>query len=371
MYGAPFREENLEESAAQLVLDGHVYNGMQNFPTETFMTGFFADESSNTVGSPFEYEGERYALFLRPDIKLLFTEVHLLLGGMVIVIAIISLLAMLFFAKKLIDPITQLTKATKRIGEEQFVESLDITRQDEIGQLAQSFSQMVERLKLNDQMRKQFISDVSHDFQSPLLNIRGYAALLNKREVDEQTRHQYASIIESETERLSNLTKQLLLLTSLDQLKTPLQKKPYALDEQIRDVVRNYQWQIVNKDLSLELDMSSVTYEGDPAFLEKVWDNLISNAVKYTLEGSIRIVLEEREGEVLFCIEDSGIGVAKEHIPQLFERFYRADSSRTKEIEGTGLGLAIVSQVVALHGGTIQVESEEHRGTRIFVTLPM
>lgn len=368
-FGAPFREHNLAQEAIDQVLDGQVYNGMQNFPTETFMTGFFADESSNTVGSPVLYQGERYALFLRPDIKLLFTEVHLLLGGMVIVIAIISFLAMLFFAKKLIDPITELTKATKQIGDEKFVESLDIARQDEIGQLAQSFSQMVERLKQNDQMRKQFISDVSHDFQSPLLNIRGYASLLNKREVDEETRQQYASIIESETERLSTLTKQLLLLTSLDQLKTPLQKKTYALDEQIRDVVRNYQWQIVNKELSLELEVEPITYQGDPAFLEKVWDNLISNAVKYTEQGSIRISLKELSEEIVFCIEDSGIGIEEEHIPQLFERFYRADSSRTKEIEGTGLGLAIVQQVVELHSGTIDMKSELDKGTKITVYL--
>ena len=219
-------------------------------------------------------------------------------------------------------------------------------------------------------MRKQFISDVSHDFQSPLLNIRGYASLLNKREVDEETRQQYASIIESETERLSTLTKQLLLLTSLDQLKTPLQKKTYALDEQIRDVVRNYQWQIVNKELSLELEVEPITYQGDPAFLEKVWDNLISNAVKYTEQGSIRISLKELSEEIVFCIEDSGIGIEEEHMPQLFERFYRADSSRTKEIEGTGLGLAIVQQVVELHSGTIDMKSELDKGTKITIYLP-
>ncbi|HEY9581518.1 MAG TPA: ATP-binding protein, partial [Savagea sp.] len=111
-------------------------------------------------------------------------------------------------------------------------------------------------------------------------------------------------------------------------------------------------------------------YKGDPAFLEKVWDNLISNAVKYTEQGSIRISLKELSNDVVFCIEDSGIGIAKEHMPQLFERFYRADSSRTKEIEGTGLGLAIVQQVVELHGGTIDMKSELNKGTRITVCLP-
>src|SRR5690606_28915710 len=119
---------------------------------------FFSDESANTVGVPFHYQGENHALFLRPDIKYLFTEVHYLLGGMVIFMTLISVIAMLLVAKKLIEPIVQLTAAAKKIGEEQFSVPIDINRKDEIGQLAASFQQMTGRLKENDRMRKQFIS---------------------------------------------------------------------------------------------------------------------------------------------------------------------------------------------------------------------
>ena len=217
-YGGPFYVHNLSQESIDRVLSGHVYHGMRDLPRETFITGFFSNELANTVGVPFTYKGNHYALFLRPDIKMLFTEIHYLLGGMVLVMAIISLLAMLIVAKKLIDPITELTLATKKVGDEQFTGRLHIHRQDEIGQLAQSFQRMTERLGENDRIRKEFISDVSHDFQSPLLNIKGYANLLSAEELTEASRKSYANIIQSETDRLSSLTQQLLLLTSLDQL---------------------------------------------------------------------------------------------------------------------------------------------------------
>src|SRR5690625_2368042 len=183
IYGEPFREDNLQDEAIEQVWNGGEFHGMRDFPKETFVTGFFADEMANTVGVPFEYNGDVYALFLRPNIKLLFTEVHYLLAGMFIVMAVISLLAMLFIARKLIKPISTLTDATKKVGEENYSISLPIDRQDEIGELAISFQQMTEKLSESDRMRKQFINDVSHDFQTPLQNIKGYVNLFKEEQI--------------------------------------------------------------------------------------------------------------------------------------------------------------------------------------------
>ncbi|WP_318618268.1 HAMP domain-containing sensor histidine kinase [Sporosarcina sp. YIM B06819] len=371
LYGKPFRIENLSKKAIDQVLNGEVYHGMGNLPSETFVTGFFSDESANTVGAPFIYGGERHALFLRPDIKMLFTEVHYILGGMVLVMAVISLLAMLMVAKKLIDPITALTAATKKVGEEQFTGTLDIHRKDEIGQLANSFQQMTEKLSENDRIRKEFISDVSHDFQSPLLNIKGYAQLLLDDELPEASRKSYASVIQSETERLSSLTKQLLLLTSLDQLSSPLNRRTFDLDEQLKETVRKYRWLLEEKEMSLSMDIDEVRYMGDPAFLEKVWENLVLNALKYTeIGGAIDILLTERENEVTVTVRDTGIGIGEKELVRIFDRFYRADDSRTQQTGGTGLGLSIVQQVVKLHGGTIDVVSQIGEGTTFTVRLP-
>ena len=371
VYGEAFREDNLEDSAIQKVYDGEVYHGMSNLKAETFVTGYFSNESANTVGVPFVHRGQTYALFLRPDIKVLFTEIHYLLGGMVVIMAIISILAMLIVARKLIAPIVALTRATKKVGEEQFTSELSIDRRDEIGQLAKSFQQMIDRLSENDQIRKAFVSDVSHDFQSPLLNIKGYADLLSDEELPAEERKRYASIIQSETERLSTLTKQLLLLTSLDQLVSPLQKKIFRVDQQVKETVLKSQWLLQEKEMSVMLEIDEVTYEGDPAFLEKVWENLLSNALKYTPDGgTIDIRLTEQDNEICFSIKDTGIGMSEESKHRIFDRFYRADDSRTREVEGTGLGLSIVEQVVRLHDGRVEVLSELAKGTTFIVYLP-
>ncbi|WP_172372864.1 sensor histidine kinase [Sporosarcina jiandibaonis] len=369
LYGGSFRVQNLLEDSIDSVLDGNAYHGMRDLPSETFVTGFFSNELANTVGVPFSHKGSKYALFLRPDIKMLFTEVHSILGGMVVVMAIFSLLSMLVVAKKLIDPITALTAATKKVGDERFTDVLDINRRDEIGQLANSFQEMTMRLSENDRIRKEFISDVSHDFQSPLLNIKGYSELLLDENLSIEERKNYASVIQSETERLSSLTKQLLLLTSLDQLSTPLTLKTFSLDKQLKETIRKFRWLLEEKNMTLSMDMAVVDFKGDPAFLEKVWENLFSNALKYTPEeGTVEISLVENEKDVVIEVRDNGIGIKEHEQERIFDRFYRADHSRT--ISGTGLGLAIVQQVVKFHEGTIRVVSNEVKGTTFIVTLP-
>ena len=372
LYGKPFRVQNLSDESVEDVLGGaNRYHGMRELPGETFVTGFFSDELANTVGVPFTYQGSNYALFLRPDIKLLFTEVHYILGGMVLVMAIISLLGMLIVAKKLIDPITALTLATKKVGEERFTETLDINRRDEIGQLAKSFQLMTEKLSENDRIRKEFISDVSHDFQSPLLNIKGYSDLLLDENLSAEQRKNYAKVIQSETDRLSLLTKQLLLLTSLDQLSSPLELITFSLDEQLKETIRKYRWLLEEKDITLSMDLDEVHFKGDPAFLEKVWENLLSNALKYTpSEGAIELDLSETAESVIVMVQDTGIGMNDKELARIFDRFYRVDDSRTQETSGTGLGLPIVQQVVKLHNGDIQVRSSKDGGTTFKVTLP-
>jgi len=348
-----------------------VYHGMRDLPKETFVTGFFSDEMANTVGVPFTYDNKQYGLFLRPNIKLLFTEVHYLLGGLFVVMVIVSLVAMLFVARKMIQPITTLTAATKKVGAENFALSLPINRNDEIGQLADSFQSMANQLQKSDAMRKQFINDVSHDFQTPLQNIKGYAALLHENAITDKEKDQYTEVIMSETDRLSVLTRQLLLLTSLDALQSPLQKQTFALDEQIKHVIQKYRWLMEEKNIALSLELTGVSFTGQAAYTEKIWENLLSNALKYTPEnGMIDISLTDRENKVIATFSDNGIGIAKEHMDKLFDRFYRVDEARYSKIEGTGLGLAIVEQAVALHQGSIDVTSEVNEGTTFTVTLP-
>lgn len=353
-----------------MVLEGNNYHGMLEYPKKFFITGFFANELRNTVGLPFKYNGENYGLFLRPDINLLFSGVHTVLAGLIISIALISLIAMVFVAKQLIKPITQLTEATKQISRENFNLLLNINRKDEIGQLARSFNLMTHQLQENDQARKEFISNVSHDFQSPLLNIQGYADLLKSSSISEIQRLSYTTVIEEETKRLSNLTKQLLLLTSLDQSSRTILRNDIALDRQLKEVTAKYMWLIQELNMDIYYNLSPIHYFGNESLLENVWENLLSNAIKYNTEnGSIDISLSQTEKDIIIIFQDSGIGVKEDELPHLFERFYRADTSRTKE--GTGLGLSIVKDIVELHGGQVQVESKWQEGTTFTVILPV
>lgn len=368
-FGGKYRIKDLNPSFVKNVLSGHIYHGMRDFPRQTFVTGFFANELSNTIGVPFTYQNTRYALFVRPDIKLLFNEVHTILGGLILGTALLSLLLMLVVAKFLIVPITQLTEATKQIAKENYDTLLNIERRDEIGQLAASFNTMVEQLQENDRMRKEFISNVSHDFQSPLLNIQGYAGLLKSTDLSDQDRVNYADIIQSETKRLSKLTRQLLLLTSLDQSTRMVNYQDFRLDEQVKNCVNKYRWRLEEKQLNLLMEMEPTTYHGDAGLLENVWDNLLSNAIKYNrTEGEIQIRLHAKEAFVEVTVSDTGIGLAHGDQVQIFERFFRADRSRTEE--GTGLGLSIVRQIVELHHGDIHVTSAPNEGTTFSIRLP-
>src|SRR5699024_4041795 len=163
---------------------------------------------------------------------------------------------------------TKLTYATKRVGQEDFPDNLNITRKDEIGQLATSFQSMTHNLSENDRLRKQFINDVSHDFRTRSQYIKSYTDLLSDNELPHNKRLQYYGIIKDETERLSSLTRQLLLLTSLDQLSAPLEFKDFALDEQLSQVIRRNRWRLEEKEISLILELESTTINGDEAFLE-------------------------------------------------------------------------------------------------------
>lgn len=370
-YGDAFRKDNLPEAAIQHVLQGEAYHGMRDFPKETFVTGFFSDETANTAGIPVHYKGESYALFIRPNIKMLFTEVHYLLGGMFIVMGAVSLIGMIFLARQLTKPIIKLTAATKQIGHEDFQVALPTMRNDEIGQLAKSFHTMTEQLAASDSLRKQFINDLTHDFQTPLQNIQGYAALLHEEDISEPDRIAYTAIIQSETKRLSALTKQLLLLTSLDALTESAVKRPVNITKQINETVENYRWQLAEKNISILTDIEDSWMTGDPAALEKLWDNLTSNAIKYSLpDGMIDISLHSNKDILTFTIKDNGIGIAASDIPHVFDRFYRADTSRQTEVSGTGLGLAIVEQIVRLHNGRMEVNSTPKEGTTFSVILP-
>lgn len=368
-FGKPFTKTELPKEAKTVVFEKKIYHGMSHFSNKFLMMGHFSNDVKNTVGVPFTMSEEQYGLFLRPNNKLLFSDIHMILAWFFVAVTVVSISGVILFARHLIKPITRLTEATREITRENFLYPLKIDRNDELGQLAESFNNMQRQLQHNDEARKSFINNVSHDFQSPLMNIRGYAELLMSQNVSEHELKEYLQIINHESNRVSNLTKQLLLLTSLDQKAYPMMRSEVQLDEQIKQTIRRYQWRLQEKEIEVSYKLSPIRMKVDVELISNVWDNLITNAIKYNAHGgNIWMSLSKSEASITIIVKDSGIGMSKKDMTQIFDRFYRVDSSRKSG--GTGLGLSIVKQVIDLHGGEIKVDSEVGVGTTFTIILP-
>ncbi len=367
-FGQPFNKTELPEEAAKVLTDQEVYHGMDSFAGQFLLMGHFSNDLENTVGVPFTMNDQNYGLFLRPNNKLLFSDIHMIFAWFFVAIAVVSITGLIWFAKHLIKPITKLTEATREITRENFNFPLNIARRDEIGQLAESFSRMQEQLQHNDEARKSFINNVSHDFQSPLMNIQGYAELLQTQKLSAEEHFEYVQIIDQESKRLSNLTKQLLLLTSLDQKSYPMKLSDVKLDDQIKETIRRHQWRLEEKEIEVSYKLAPVIFKGDPELLVNIWDNLLTNAIKYNSHGgSILISLSQTESSIEVVFKDTGTGISEDAISQIFDRFYRVDSARKKD--GTGLGLSIVKQIIELHTGEIRAVSQAGKGTTFTITF--
>ncbi|WP_062514382.1 cell wall metabolism sensor histidine kinase WalK [Halobacillus sp. KGW1] len=370
-FGRSFNEHNLPASAVSRVIEGDIYHGMRDFPKETFVTGFFANELRNTVGVPLTYEGTRYALFMRPDIELLFNELHILLAWMVAAIVLLSLAAMLIWSGLIIHPIRKLTAAVNKVGEEGFGVYLKVTRKDEIGQLARRFNDMITRLGKLDEMRKSFVSNVSHDIRTPLSNIQGYSRLLENDNLPHAERQKYLAVIQEEAERMSALSSQLLTLSSLSPEEENIKKSPVDVSGQLKQLIRRYHWRIDEAGMSISYNLDEMICLGNEALLYTVWENLLTNAIKYnSTEGTISIQGTATADEINVSITDCGIGLSEEEQEQVFDRFYRADQARSRSVPGTGLGLSIVKEIIDLHDGSVHLHSEPGSGSTFLVTLP-
>ncbi|MDI7742343.1 ATP-binding protein [Lysinibacillus fusiformis] len=367
-YGATFIDMKLNNEMVDLVGSNGIYHGIRNYKQNFSIMNHFANDVQNTIGVPLAIDDRNYAMFIRMDNTSSFTEMHYLIVGFLIITAIFIFVAMLLLARQLVQPLKQLQRATELIAQEDYNIDLNINRKDELGQLAIQFSKMAKRLSENDQLKKDFINNVSHDFQSPLLNIQGYANVLKDAENTEEERVQYLEIIEQETIRLSALTKQLLLLSSLDQKNLPIEKKKFSLDQQLKEILFAKRWKLDDKQMELIYELEPIDIVADQHLMEQVWDNLLSNAIRYSEEKGKIVVTCLREGDaVVVSIRDDGIGIPAESLERIKERFYRVEASRSRQ--SSGLGLAIVTEIIERHNGEFIIESELGKGTNVIVKL--
>lgn len=371
-YGREFRNQRLEKSAVKQVLDGKMYHGIANFPSQVFVTGFFDNVLANTIGVPLKGESNKQqALFIRPDIQLQFGEMRIFFSIILLLMIVLSILFVLISTRYLVKPIVKLTEATKQVAKGKYNVELYVKRRDEIGALASHFSEMAKSLEQLEEMRQEFVSNVSHEIQSPLASIQGFSKTLRSAHLSDKQRNEYLSIIEEESRRMSSLSKQLLTLASLDKESEHIEKSTFDVGAQIKQVLFMTEWSWREKELAIEMDLPSTMISGDQKLLHQVWTNLITNSVKFTEEGgtlSLRVGMEDTHCHVEF--QDTGIGMSQESLPHIFNRFYKEDKARSRTEGSSGLGLAIVKQIVEMHGGSIHVESEKGKGSIFHVYLP-
>lgn len=278
---------------------------------------------------------------------------------------IIGSLLVIVVSRLMVKPIKELIEATKRVKEKDFEIKLDTKRHDEIGDLMNSFNDMAEELKATEILRDDFISDVSHEFKTPLTSIKGYTKLL--KEASDEERAQYTDIIVKETDRLSQLTSNILTLNRLSNETVEASYETFSLDEQLRMVIVMLENKWSDKDLNLNIQLERIAYTGHKALLYQVWFNILDNAIQHShSHGQIDIILRNNNG-VYVEIKDYGSGISEDEQKRVFDKFYKSDKARSED--GNGLGLAIVKAIIDMHKGTIELKSELEKYTQFTIKL--
>lgn len=272
--------------------------------------------------------------------------------------------------KMLIDPIAKLRSAMREVADGDFkVEAKCESRIQDVQDIYDSFNSMVRELSTTETLQTDFISDVSHEFKTPINAIEGYASLLEGEPSPEEQRA-YVEKILFNTRRLSALTGNILLLSKLSNQSILPQKTQFRLDEQIRQAIVALEQKWSEKELGFEVELAETPFFGYESLLPHVWTNLIGNAVKFSPNGGeIRIKMTRTEGAVVFTIEDDGPGIVPGDEEHIFTKFYQSESSHG--MEGNGLGLALVRQIVEMSGGSVDVQNLEAGGCRFTVRLPL
>ena len=267
-------------------------------------------------------------------------------------------------------PITQLGDAMKKVADGDF--SVRLTADKglrEIEDIYANFNLMAKDLGATEILQTDFVSNVSHEFKTPINAIEGYATLLQGDENLSPEMEQYVEKILFNTKRLSGLVGNILLLSKVDNQVIQSRVSTFRLDEQIRQSVVLLEPKWEEKDLEFDVDLERVEYTGDESMMMHVWNNIIGNAIKFDPPGGyVGIKMKQRDGEITVTVEDSGPGVDEEAKKHIFDRFYQADSSHKEE--GNGLGLALVKRIVDANKGRVTVENRIVGGCRFTVVLP-
>ena len=358
---------------------------VENFdPTITgntyYTVGNFFDqfeEDMLTVFAPItsDYKVKGYVVILMPISTIeqssnsLLTISYLLL----VILFLLSLIILIFFTELVYLPLRKITKATEQYALGNLHYQLSVDSEDEIGYLAASLSYMAEELAQGEDNQKKLVANISHDFRSPLTSIRGYLEAMLDGTIPPEMHEKYLQIVLNETDRLTKLTNNLLTLNNLNTKGMILEKTDFDINKVIKNTAATFEGTCRQKLIAIELILTGeeMIVNADIVKIQQVLYNLLDNAIKFSHHDSlIKIETTQKHNKVFVSVKDSGIGIPKESLKLIWDRFYKTDLSRGKDKRGTGLGLSITREIIKAHGENINVISTEGVGTEFIFTLP-
>ncbi len=352
-----------------------------DFGSHYYMTGDFYGSFSKPVLTVFApitsgYKVKSYVLIHKP-VSVIMTATDSSMNIVFFTVAIIHLCALsllLLFSLGICRPLYKILKTAGFYSKGDFKTRTGIHRRDEIGLLASTLDYMAEELATLEDDQRKFISNVSHDFRSPLTSIKGYVEAMQDGTIPPELQEKYFNIILFETERLTKLTQSLIDLNRFGHHGIMLVITDFDINEMIKKTILTFEGTCTKRGLSFDLVLTGARLyiNADMGKIQQVLYNLIDNAVKFSNNNSaIKIETNVKNEKVFISIKDSGIGIPAESIKKIWNRFYKTDLSRGKDKKGTGLGLAIVKEIIQAHNENINVISTQEVGTEFIFTLPL
>lgn len=288
-----------------------------------------------------------------------------------VIVFLLSTVILVVFQLVVFNPLKAITEATKQYAAGNLHYTLKVVSNDEIGYLAATLNYMSDEISKTEDYQRSFITNISHDFRSPLTSIKGYLGAMLDGTIPPELYKNYISRVLGETERLTKLTNGILTLNSMD-AKNRLTRTNFHIDEVIKNIAESFEVQCNSKNITFELTFQEDIPEvfAEQSKIEQVLYNLIDNAIKFSNDNSkIFISVYSKHDSVFISVKDTGIGISKKDIGKIFDRFYKSDTSRGKDKKGTGLGLAIAKEIIQAHGENIDVISTEGAGTEFIFSL--
>lgn len=282
---------------------------------------------------------------------------------------IIAMIATRFILKRFLEPIKTLGEAMQKVADGDFSTRVETkSTSAEIQEIFSGFNIMTKELASTEILQTDFVSNVSHEFKTPINAIEGYTTLLQSTDNIDEIENEYIEKILFNTKRLSSLVSNILLLSKIENQSIQTNRVKFRLDEQIRETIVALEQSWTEKNIELNVELEETEYYGSEALTYHIWSNIIGNAVKFSPDGgTVKINLTKEQDNILFTVEDDGPGLSEEAKKHLFDKFYQADSSHKQE--GNGLGLALVKRIVTIIGGEVLAENTEDGGCRFTVIL--